>query len=86
MLLRMLRSGRKEEPWRNVLLGLVALACPVGMGLMMWSMAKGMRGGAEADSQAPGSLEELRAEHGRLGAEIERLQDGSPRSFAEGSR
>lgn len=68
------------------MVGLVALACPLGMGLMMWLMAKGTRRGAEADSQAHGSLQELRAEHGRLGAEIERLQDASSRSFVEGSR
>lgn len=64
----------------NLLIGLVALACPVGMGLMMWFMAKGARKGDNADSDAPASLEELRAEHHRLGAEIERLEDGSTRS------
>ncbi|MGH2961568.1 MAG: hypothetical protein ACRDL3_05160 [Solirubrobacterales bacterium] len=69
----------------GALLALVVLACPVGMGLMMWFMAKGMRG-EKAQVQAgeqPGqaSLEELKAEQARLGAEIERLdgQDGRER-------
>jgi hypothetical protein len=71
----------------NVMLGLVALACPVGMGLMMWFMARGTRKGGTADSEAPGSLDELRAEHRRLGAEIERLEDDSTRSsFVETPR
>jgi hypothetical protein len=64
----------------NVLLGLAALACPVGMGLMMWFMAKGTRKDERAVSDAPGSLDELRAEHRRLGAEIDRLEDNSTRS------
>jgi len=50
------------------------------MGLMMWFMAKGARKGENAHSDAPANLEELRAEHRRLGAEIERLEDGSTRS------
>jgi hypothetical protein len=50
------------------------------MGLMMWFMAKGARKGDSAHSDAPASLEELRAEHRRLGAEIERLEDGSTRT------
>ena len=72
----------------NVLLGIAALACPVGMGLMMWFMAKGTRkGGKAADGEAPGGLDELRAEHRRLGAEIERLEDDSTRSsFVETPR
>jgi hypothetical protein len=64
----------------SLLIGLVALACPVGMGVMMWFMAKGARKGENAHSDAPANLEELRAEHRRLGAEIERLEDGSTRS------
>jgi hypothetical protein len=57
----------------GLLVGLVALACPVSMGLMMWFMARGARRGTEREP----SLEDLRAEHRRLGAEIERLQHGS---------
>jgi flagellar basal body-associated protein FliL len=71
----------------NVLLSLAVLACPVGMGLMMWFMAKGMRSGQKTDREAATSLEELQAEHRRLGAEIERLErDSSPRSVAETRR
>ena len=56
---------------------LPVLACPVGMGLMMWFMAKGTRGedrGAEKSEQRSPSLEVLREEHDRLGAQIERLE------------
>jgi hypothetical protein len=71
----------------NILLGLAAIACPVGMGLMMWFMAKGTRRGGKADGEAPGSLDELRAQHRRLGAEIERLEDNSTHSsFVETPR
>jgi hypothetical protein len=61
----------------GLLVGLVALACPVSMGLMMWFMAKGARRGHNGHAEPAPSLEDLRAEHRRLGAEIERLQDGS---------
>jgi len=62
----------------SVLLGLAVLACPVGMGLMMWFMAKGMRSGSKPDAKAATSVEELQAEHRRLGDEIERLERESP--------
>jgi hypothetical protein len=71
----------------NVLLGLAALACPVGMGAMMWFMAKGTRKGERADGEAAGSLDELRDEHRRLGAEIDRLEEDPTRSsFVETPR
>ena len=57
----------------GILLGVAALACPVGMGLMMWFMARGMKG--TRDDSAPASLESLREEHQRLGDEISRLED-----------
>ncbi len=51
------------------------LACPVGMGAMMWFMAKGRRKEQPAAEQ-PDTATDLRAEHARLGAEIERLERG----------
>jgi len=59
----------------GIAIGLAALACPVGMGLMMWFMGKGMRGrSAEQRESASGSVDDLREEHERLGAEIEKLE------------
>ena len=57
----------------SVLLGAAVLACPVGMGLMMWFMAKGMRPGSK-DARGEPSIDELRAEHQRPGQEIERVE------------
>jgi hypothetical protein len=57
----------------GILIGLAALACPVGMGVMMWFMARGMRPKEERPTMPP-SLDALREEHRRLGDEIERLQ------------
>ena len=51
---------------------LALLACPVGMGLMMWFMSRGM-GDRKRDTQ-PGSIEDLRAEQARLAAQVERLE------------
>jgi hypothetical protein len=71
----------------SVLIGLAVLACPVGMGLMMWFMAKGMRSGSKPDAKAATSLEDLQAERRRLGAEIERLErESTPPSVAETRR
>ncbi|MGH3029348.1 MAG: hypothetical protein ACRDNE_01000 [Gaiellaceae bacterium] len=60
----------------GALIALVALACPIGMGLMMWFMAKGMRGEKPAEQRRAdqASLVELQAEHARLAAQIERLE------------
>lgn len=58
----------------GVVVALAILACPVGMGLMMWFMAKGMRRGKRA---GPRDLDDLRDEHRRLGEQIERLEDRS---------
>lgn len=64
------------------LLSAAVLACPVGMGLMMWFMAKGMRRDAAATPSPAATLppvnssvEQLREEHQLLGAEIERLEN-----------
>lgn len=58
------------------LLALCALACPVGMGAMMWFMARGSRSKAEppAPVPAPATLDDLRHEHERLGTQIESLE------------
>ena len=56
----------------SVLFSMAVLACPLGMGLMMWFMARGSRGGRHHGDRPP-SITELRAEQERLGAEIERL-------------
>jgi hypothetical protein len=58
----------------GVVVALAILACPVGMGLMMWVMGKGMRRGNRAESR---DLDDLRDEHRRLGEQIERLEDRS---------
>ena len=63
----------------TVLFGAAALACPVGMGAMMWFMARGMKN--KKDEPSPATRETLREEHRRLGAEIERMED-SPRPLS----
>ena len=37
------------------------LACPVGMGLMMWFMMRGMQGGREKTASSSGQIEPLPA-------------------------
>lgn len=59
----------------SILLAAAVIACPVGMGAMMWFMAKGKRKEQPAADQ-PENAAELRAEHARLGEEIERLDHG----------
>lgn len=60
---------------------LAVLACPVGMGAMMWMMARGTKRGQPSErphepdiGSQPASLELLLEEHRRLGEEIDRLE------------
>ncbi len=72
---------------------LALLACPVGMGLMMFFMARGNRSsqadatptprGPSTGPDHPMSLEVLREEHRRLGEEIERLEAPAPSEPAD---
>lgn len=52
----------------SLLYGLAVLACPVGMGAMMWMMARGQRGGTKAPP-GPDQVAQLRSEIDQLKAE-----------------
>ncbi len=56
----------------SALLAVVALACPLGMLLMGVVMWKGMP--SKRTAEAAPDLDDLRAEHQKLSAEIERLE------------
>lgn len=63
---------------QNLLLGLAALACPIGMGLMMLLMGRGRRSGGVAPEGDAGAQHEVAG----LRAEVEQLrteQHGTPR-------
>ena len=69
----------------NLLPGLAVLACPVGMGLMMWFMAKGMRR-PDSSGHSPRSLDELRAQQRRVDAEIARREQDAADGSAKAAR
>jgi hypothetical protein len=68
-----------------VVLAVAALACPLGMVVMGWFMAKAAR---KTDQAEQPSVDDLRAKHRRLGAEIERLEgaDRSGTNLSAGQR
>jgi hypothetical protein len=62
---------------QGLFLGVAALACPVGMGLMMWLM---MRGGQNKRGGDPGGQQQV----AQLRAEIDELKaDRATRATAE---
>jgi hypothetical protein len=58
----------------TVLLTLAVLACPIGMGLMMWIMGRGKRERSPEQPEVSPDFDHLRREHARLGAVIDRLE------------
>lgn len=61
---------------QSIFLGLAALACPVGMGLMMWMMMRGQNkpaGGDGAGNDYPG-LPDPSGQVAALRAEIDQLK------------
>lgn len=57
----------------GALLTLALLACPVGMGVMMWFMGKNSKR-KDQEAGTPPSVEELRAEHERIAAQIDQVE------------
>lgn len=61
----------------GALVVLALLACPVGMGVMMWFMARSSKKKDEQQPVTSPSLEELRVERERIVAQIDQVE-GQP--------
>ncbi len=62
----------------SLLLSLALLACPVGMGVMMWMMSRGQGKGTGHDNQQPRQeLDKLQAEIDQLKAERATRKEGT---------
>jgi hypothetical protein len=62
--------GRSAPPMESLLMSIAVLACPVGMGVMMWMMMRGHgKGGSGQHGQPQQEVARLRAEIDELKAE-----------------